>query len=265
MNPSRPLILITNDDGHGSKGVRALMEFVKDFGDLYVVCPSSQHSGQSMAITVTEPLRMRRMPDENGAHVYTVDGTPADCVKLSVLHILPRRPDLVIAGINHGSNASVNVNYSGTMGAVCEGCAYGIPSIGFSLTDHSMDAEFEPCRPFVRRLVEMVLEKGLPEGICLNVNVPDGCVPVEMRLTRDCKGRWNDEYVEYRDPSGHPFFWLAGKFINLEPENTDTDIWCLDHGIVSVVPTTIDRTAKIAGLPGWPVDLNSTETTGRLL
>jgi len=242
----RPLILVSNDDGIEAPGVYKLIEWLLPFGDVIAVCPDGPRSGQSMAITVNAPLRLTREPDFMGAQMYKVNGTPVDCVKLSMHVGLPRRPDLVVAGINHGSNSAVNVVYSGTMGAAMEGCAFGIPSIGFSLTDHSYDADFTPCRPFVEKIVKAVLRHSLPEGVCLNVNIPhDKGIPEEMRVVRACRGNWNDEYQEYTDPHGKKFYWLTGHFHNDEPEATDTDEWCLNHGIVSVVPTLLERTAQI--------------------
>ncbi len=236
---TRPLILVTNDDGYRAKGLASLIQYLRPYGDIYCVCPEKQRSAQSMAMTINEPMHLTECPDWEGARTFTLTGTPVDCVKFSLLNVLPHRPDLVVAGINHGSNASVNVLYSGTMGAVREGCACGIPSIGFSLTDHNPDADFTPCRPFVEQIVEETLRNGLPEDVCLNVNIPDNTIPAEMRRVRECRGRWSDEYVKYTDPFGRPFYWLSGHFINLEPEATDTDLWCLDHGIVSVVPTPV--------------------------
>lgn len=247
------LILISNDDGYQAKGLRCLIDFVSYTGaEVVCVCPERQNSGQSMALTVNGALRVRRLPDYHGAKMYAVNGTPVDCVKLSFLSILGgRRPDLVLAGINHGSNASVNVLYSGTMGAVSEGCVMGVPSIGFSLTSHDPDADFEPSRPFVREIVDQVLAHGLDIGVCLNVNIPDISSPAGWRYARDCRGRWSDEYRLYHDPSGQPFYWLAGKFVNEEPEATDTDQYMLDHGFVSVVPTGIDRTLPAPLVPAW--------------
>lgn len=250
----RPLILITNDDGFGAQGLEALIDYVRDLGEVWCVCPSAQHSGQSMAMTINEPLLVKRQPDFDGVPMYTVAGTPVDCVKMSVLNILPRRPDLVLAGINHGSNASINVLYSGTMGAVREACQDGMQAIGFSLTDHAPDADFSHCRPYVRRLVEQVLDKGLPCGICLNVNVPAGVEPRGMRVTRACRCRWSDEYRRYTSPYGQPFYWLDGEFINSEPECADTDQWCLDHGYVSVVPVAVECTAPDSMWPEWLKD-----------
>lgn len=239
-----PLILVSNDDGIEAKGVHALVDRLLPFGEVVVVCPDSPRSGQSMALTVNAPLRITRVDDYKGAKMYKINGTPVDCVKLAMHHVLDRLPSLVVAGINHGSNASINVLYSGTMGATFEGCAFGIPSIGFSLTDHSPNADFEPCFPFVDAIVAGVLKHGLPQGICLNINIPNSATPpTEMRLTKGCKGNWSDEYKEYIDPHGQKFYWLTGKFVNDEPDNTDTDEWCLAHGIVSAVPVMLDRTA----------------------
>lgn len=241
----KPLILVSNDDGIDARGVHVLADVLLKFGDVTVVCPDAPQSAKSMALTMNMPLRFTRLDDYHGAKMYKVNGTPVDCVKIAMHTLGERVPDLVVSGINHGSNAAINVLYSGTMGAALEGCAFGIPSIGFSLTDHSPDADFSPCIPFVESIVGAVLEKGLPEGIALNVNIPN-CVPypTEMRVTKACKGNWTDEYREYTDPQGGKFYWLTGKFKNQEPDNPDTDEWCLSHGIVSVVPVILDITAQ---------------------
>lgn len=237
-----PLILVSNDDSFAALGVHALIDRLVKFGDVVAVCPQTPQSAQSMALTVNNPLRIHALPDYKGAKMYNVTGTPVDCIKMSMHHILDRRPDIIVTGINHGSNASVNVLYSGTMGAAMEGAAFGIPSVGFSLTDHSPNADFSPCTKAVDILVKGILENGLPEGICLNVNIPNiDHIPAEMRLCRACRGRWNDEYKEYSDPFGGKFYWMSGSFENLEPENENTDEWALKHDMVSVVPVTIDN------------------------
>ena len=170
-------------------------------GNVVVVAPDSAQSGKSSAISVNTPLFINEHQPLEGARMMSANGTPVDCVKLAMFAVLDRRPDLILSGINHGSNSAVNVLYSGTMGAAMEGCAFGIPSIGFSLTDHSHDADFTPCYKAIDLLVKEVLEHGLPEDICLNVNVPNiGSTPEEMRLAVACRGRWNDEYREYTDP-----------------------------------------------------------------
>lgn len=243
---------MSNDDGIDAPGVHALIDRLLVYGDVICVCPDAPRSGQSMAITVNSPLRITRLDDYKGARMYKTNGTPVDCIKLAMYNIVDRLPSLVVSGINHGTNASINVVYSGTMGAAFEGCAYGIPSIGFSLTNHSHDADFEPCFPFVDAIVTGVLKNGMPKGVCLNVNIPDSEIaPTEMRLTKSCKGNWTDEYKEYTDPNGKKFYWLTGKFINDEPDNPDTDEWCLSHGIVSVVPVMLDRTAPDTSDFNW--------------
>ena len=240
---TKPLILVSNDDGIDSKGVHCLIDRLVKFGTVICVCPDAPRSGQSMAITVNTPLRIRRHPDYMGARMYSVNGTPVDCVKIAMYTLVGRKPDLMVSGINHGSNAAVNVVYSGTMGATFEACAYQIPAIGFSLTSHNPDADFEGCSPFVDTLVKEVLENGLPDAVCLNVNIPaTDPYPTEMRITKAAKGRWTDEYKEYTDPNGSPFYLLTGRFVNDEPDNEDTDEWLLAHGIVSVVPCALDRT-----------------------
>ena len=255
--PYKPLALVTNDDGLEALGVHRLIDFITDLADVVCICPDGPRSGQSMALTVNGALYIKEREPYMGARMYSTNGTPVDCVKLAWHTVLKdRKPDIVISGINHGSNAAINVVYSGTMGAAFEGCAFGVPSIGFSLTNHHPAADFDPCAPFVRALVKGVLKHGLPEGVCLNVNIPDSEVPpTEMRLARACKGNWSDEYVKYTSPWGQPFYMLAGRFDNLEPESTDTDEYLLSHGIVSVVPTMLDRTAPLSAIP-WFSSLN---------
>lgn len=250
----RKLILVSNDDGHEARGVRELMKFLVPYGEVVAICPDGPRSGQSMAISFTNVLKVTEVESPvEGARLYKLNGTPVDCIKIARYSVLEgRMPDLVVAGINHGSNSAVNVIYSGTMGAVFEGCALKIPSIGFSLTSHKADADFSGCRRFIDNLVPLVLENGLPEGICLNVNVPN-CrpCPTEMRLTRQAKGAWHQEYVKYEDPHGDPFYMVAGVFRNEEPDAEDTDEWCLAHGIVSITPQKLDRTAPSGYVPEW--------------
>lgn len=252
MDHTPPLILISNDDGIEARGVHELIDRLSPYGEIIAVCPDSPRSAQSMALTVNAALRIEQVEDYHGAKMYKTNGTPVDCIKLAMHTVVDRKPSLVASGINHGSNASINVVYSGTMGVAFEGCAFGIPSVGFSLTDHSPHADFTPCYPFIDAIAKGVLEHGLPDGVCLNVNIPHGdSYPDKMRLVRACKGNWSDEYKEYTDPAGKKFYWLTGKFINEEPDNTDTDEWCLSHGIVSVVPTMLDRTLPCLDKLKW--------------
>ncbi|MDE7180834.1 MAG: 5'/3'-nucleotidase SurE [Muribaculaceae bacterium] len=248
----RPLILVSNDDSYRAPGVHHLIDRLVKLGDVVCVCPEHPQSGQSMAITVNSPLRITELESYNGTRMYHVNGTPVDCVKLAMHHILTRRPALVATGINHGSNAAINVLYSGTMGAAMEGAAFGIPSIGFSLTDHSWDADFSPCLRAIDVLAAAALEHGMPIDTALNVNAPAiHTEPTGMKLCVPCRGLWNDEYKEYEDPNGHKFYWLTGTFENLEPDNTQTDQWALDHGYVSVVPVGIERSASPAPAVDW--------------
>lgn len=251
----RPLILVSNDDGIDAPGVARLVELLLTLGDVVCVCPLTPQSGKSMAITVTEPLRIQERPSLGTAQMYAVDGTPVDCVKIALHTILDRLPDLMVSGINHGSNAAINVVYSGTMGAAFEACAWGIPAVGFSLTSHSLQADFAPAMPFVEAICRATLAHGLPGGICLNVNVPAHCTPSRMALTRSARGKWTDEYREYTDPAGRKFYMLTGRFQNAEPDNPDTDEWCLAHGTVSVVPCLLDRTAPSSEPLPWLAEL----------
>lgn len=249
----KKLILVSNDDGYMAKGVRELMGMLAPYGEVVAVCPHVGRSGQSMALTFDAPLRIEEVESPvAGARLYSCSGTPVDCVKVSRECVLGGRlPDLVVAGINHGSNASVNVVYSGTMGAVQEGAMWGVPAIGFSLTSHDADADFMAVRPAVDALVPKLLEEGLPEGLFINVNVPHGVAHAPMMFCRECKAHWSEEYQQYKDPMGKTFFMLAGRMVNDEPESTDTDLYALAHGRTSVVAELLDRTAPAPQVPAW--------------
>lgn len=239
-----PLILVSNDDGYMAKGVRELISMLLPYGEVVAVCPDQGRSGQSMALTFDAPLRVREEKSPvDGAKLYSCNGTPVDCVKISCYSVLDgRKPDLVVAGINHGSNASVNVLYSGTMGAVQEGATWGIPAIGFSLTTHDPDADFSAVRPSVDTLVPKILKEGLPYGTFVNVNVPAGVPEAPIAFCRECKAHWSEEYKKYEDPMGRPFYMLSGCLINDEPDSPDTDLYALAHGRTSVVLECLDRT-----------------------
>ena len=253
----KKLILVSNDDGYMAKGVRDLMAMLAPYGEVVAVCPDQGRSGPSMALTFDAPLRVReeKSPVE-GTRLFSCNGTPVDCVKISCYSVLDgRKPDLVVAGINHGSNASVNVVYSGTMGAVQEGCSWGVPAIGFSLTTHDPDADFSAVRHAVDTLVPRILDEGLPKGTFINVNVPAGVAHAPLALCRECSAHWSEEYKRYEDPMGRPFFMLAGHLVNDEPDSVDTDLYALDHGKASVVLEILDRTAPDSCLPGWMKEL----------
>lgn len=243
MNDTRPLILVTNDDSIAAPGLLRLVDCLPQEADVIVVAPAEPHSGQSSALTVGKPLRINSRPDYGHARMFTVSGTPVDCVKLAMDAIVPRRPSLVLAGINHGSNSGCNVIYSGTMGAVLEGCTLGVTSAGFSLLHHSMSADFSMAMPFIRDIVADLLRDGLPSGVCLNINIPARVQPAGVKACRAARGHWTDEYARYLDPSGNPFYWLTGRFVNEEPEAADTDEFWLKKNYISVVPVKGDMTA----------------------
>ncbi len=241
----RPLILVTNDDGVFSKGILALTEAVLPFGDVVVVAPDKPQSGMGHAVTINNLLRLHPLKyDLPVSAAYSCSGTPVDCVKLAIYKVMHRKPDLVVSGINHGSNSSINVIYSGTMSAAMEGAVEGIPAIGFSLLDHSSDADFEASKQVVHKIVKATLENGMPEGICLNVNIPKGSPSTiqGIRICHQAKGYWEDNFDVRTDPHGKPYYWLTGEF-KLMDEGLDTDEIALANNVVSVVPVHFDLTA----------------------
>lgn len=244
MINTRPLVLITNDDSINAPGLLRLVDCIPAGADVIVAAPSEPRSGQSAALTVGAPLRINEVADYRSARMFTITGTPVDCVKLALEAIVPRKPDLVLAGINHGSNSGCNVVYSGTMGAVIEGCVMRITSCGFSLLHHSLKADFSMCMPFITPMIEKLLADGLPDGICLNVNMPARVIPEGVKVCRAANGFWTDSYRRYEDPLGKPFYWLTGKFVNTEPESTDTDEYWLSKNYISVVPVASDMSAR---------------------
>lgn len=238
----KPLILVTNDDGITAPGIRALLEVMVEFGDVYVVAPDSPQSGMGHAITLDSTLHVEAVDIKGGSQVeYSCSGTPADCVKLAVNELLPRKPDLCVSGINHGSNSAINVIYSGTMSAAIEAGIEGIPSIGFSLLDHSWNADFEPLKKHVKTITENVLENGLPEGVVLNVNFPKGDIK-GIKVCRQAKANWIEEFDKRTSPQGKEYYWLTGNFVNLD-KGEDTDLFALGNGYATVVPVQFDLTA----------------------
>ncbi|TCO07325.1 5'/3'-nucleotidase SurE [Natronoflexus pectinivorans] len=238
----RPLILVTNDDGVEARGLKALIEVVRPFGDLLVVASDQPMSGMSHAITVKYPLYLTKVTDEPGLEIYKTNGTPADCIKLAMNSLLEKKPDFVVSGINHGTNSSVSMHYSGTIGGAREGALHGIPAIGFSLLDHHPEADFSNAIHYCREIFSFVLSNGMEQGICYNVNVPKGKSINGIKVCRQAKGVWVEEFDKRIDPRGRTYYWLTGHFRNNEPESTDTDEWALNNGYVSVVPCTIDST-----------------------
>ena len=243
MEIKRPLLLISNDDGYAAKGLRELVSIVSAYGDVIVCAPESARSGFSCAFSATTPLRLQLREQRPGVEVWSCNGTPVDCVKMALAELCPRRPDMVIGGINHGDNASVNVHYSGTMGVTIEGCMKYIPSVAFSLCDHTEDADFEPLRPYIQTITQRVLTDGLPLGVCLNVNFPNVPVYQGVKVCRMAKGTWGNEVTRCHHPRGYDYRWMVGSYTNDEPEADDTDNWALSHGYVAITPTQIDVTA----------------------
>jgi 5'-nucleotidase len=260
----KPLILISNDDGYQAKGVNELINMVRPLADVLVCAPDGPRSGQSCAFSATIPLTLTCIRKEEGLQIWACNGTPVDCVKMALDNLCPRKPDMVIGGINHGDNASVNAHYSGTMGVTIEGCMKYIPSVAFSLCDYRADADFSPLTPYVRDITQRVLNEGLPQGVCLNVNfpgppdlpqtaggpsaarrpvLPQGQSYLGVRICRMAPGTWYDETTRFHHPRGFDYWWMVGHYRNDAPEAEDTDNWALAHGYVAITPTQIDLTA----------------------
>jgi len=242
----KPLILVVNDDGISAKGIRALIRIMNDFGDVVVVAPDSPQSGKGHAITIESNIRCEKVVIDTGPQKeYACSGTPVDCVKLAVNQILESKPDLCVSGINHGSNSSINVIYSGTMAAAVEGALEEIPSVGFSLLDSAYNADFSESEPYIRKIIKGVLNNGLDSGVCLNVNIPKRVENKDLRGIKVCRqanGNWEEEFEKRTDPKGKSYYWLTGKFTNYD-EGKDTDEWALANHYVSVVPVQFDVTA----------------------
>lgn len=252
----KPLILVTNDDSIYAKGIASLIEAVKDLGEILVVAPEKPQSGMGHAITVNKPLRLRESDRYKGVEAYSCSGTPVDCVKLAIYEILKRKPDLIVSGINHGANYATNVLYSGTMSAAVEGALEGIPSIGFSLLDHDLDADFDASKYYAERITNEVLKNGMSKGVCLNVNIPK--LPITeisgIRVCRQARAYWEDKFDKRQDPFGQDYYWLTGKFENYDG-GEDTDVYAIQEKYVSVVPTQFDMTAHhaIAEINQWDI------------
>lgn len=244
---SKPLILVTNDDGIVAPGIKALIDVASEFGEVVVVAPDSPQSGKGHAITLNDPLRTRKV-NPFGEKIRSIEcsGTPADCVKLAKnVFLKDREIDLCISGINHGSNSSVNILYSGTMSAAMEASLEGIDSIGFSLLDHSFEADFSAAKEVARKIIPQVLDKKLQQCRLLNVNIPNVSASEikGIKICRQAKGNWVEEFIEGTDPRGHNYYWLTGEFrLEEDGDASDTDIWALDNNYVSVVPSMSDLT-----------------------
>lgn len=258
MPKKEPTILVVNDDGIYARGILSLIEVMKNFGRVVVVAPDKAQSGMGHAITIGRIIRLNKMDHLYGVEAYSCTGTPVDCVKIAIYHVLKERPDLIVSGINHGANNSINVIYSGTMSAAVEGAVEGIPAIGFSLLDNSRDANFEASKQVVRAVVKEALEHGMDAHTCLNVNIPK--VPYKelngIKVCRQAHAFWDDAFEKRADPSGEDYFWMTGVFRNHD-KGTDTDVWALENNYVSVVPVQYDMTAhkSLAGLNNWNLEV----------
>lgn len=236
----KPLILVSNDDSIYSKGIKALAEVAAEFGEVIVVAPDRQQSAVGHAITIEQPLRAQKVMVAGIYEGFAVNGTPADCVKLAHDQLLTQKPDLILSGINHGSNAGINILYSGTVSAATEGTVLGYPSIAVSCTDYNNDAELTACKEATRRVIKLVFDRGLPKGITLNVNAPAGEFK-GLKWARMADSRYVEEYEARKDPLERPYYWLTGKFELLD-DGTDADIHILNEGYASVTPIQYDLT-----------------------
>jgi len=251
----RPLILVTNDDGINAPGIRTLISIMKDIGDIVVVAPDSPQSGMGHAITINSTLHSSKItPKDSEIIEYSCSGTPADCVKLAINELMPRKPDLCVSGINHGSNSSINVIYSGTMSAAIEAGIEGVPAIGFSLLDYSWNADFNQSKDFIRRIVINALNNKIPKGVVLNVNIPSikKSDIKGVKICRQAMAYWVEEFDKRKNPLGQEYYWLTGKFVNKD-QGEDTDEWALNNNYISIVPVEFDLTAHhaIQGLNDW--------------
>ena len=241
----KPLILVTNDDGISAPGIRALIAVMSEIGDVVVVAPDRPQSAMGHAITINNTLYLNKISKENDLVLeYSCSGTPVDCVKMAVNEVLKRKPDLCVSGVNHGSNSSINVIYSGTMSAAVEAGIEGIPAIGFSLCDYDWNANFEIIKPFLKKIALQVLQNGLTQGTVLNVNFPKLAFEdiKGIKICRQAIAMWREKFDKRTSPFGKDYYWLSGEFVN-QDHGEDTDEWALANGFVSIVPVQFDLTA----------------------
>lgn len=250
----KPLILVTNDDSIYAPGLRLLIEIARKYGEVMVVAPDKPQSGMSHAITITIPLRLKLIAQSENYQEYNCNGTPVDCVKLGMDKLFPRKPDLILSGINHGSNSSINVIYSGTMSAAMEGALSNIPALGFSLVDYALDACMDGIEPYIEKIITQTLQYGLPEQVCLNINIPilNGTPIQGIKICKQAKAEWKECFDIRKDPHDREYYWLYGNFNNLD-DSKESDEWALQNHYISIVPIKIDLTAyeTIPQLKKW--------------
>lgn len=245
MDNRRPLILISNDDGFHYNGIKSLINVAMRHGDVFVAAPAEHQSGKSSAITLDAPVRAHLMEKREGYTAYEIKGTPADCVKLAISQLMPdRKPDLVLAGINHGYNMGISSLYSGTMACVYEGIMHGVPAVAFSYGVFTRDADTVPCEPIVEQVLARVLEKGLPQGVCLNVNIPPltGQPACGLKVTVSDLGQWVNEWEKREHPMGGDYYWMTGDYKMVDENDDRTDMYWLRRHYVTVTPCHIDQT-----------------------
>lgn len=252
----RPLFLVSNDDGVFAKGLTELAHSLRDMGDVIVVAPDAPRSGASSAITSRHPITYSLVRSEPGLEVYSCTGTPADCVKLALNVIVTEMPDIVLAGVNHGDNKGIAVNYSGTLGAAIEGCIFGIPSFAISLIHGKQESDYLASCRYARAICRKILKEGLPHGVYLNVNVPDLPRVRGLKVCSQAEGRYHNEFVRQRNPQGKEVFWLSGDLVLEEPQDKQWDVTTLDRGYATMVPCKIDVTAYpcIHSLKSWELE-----------
>jgi 5'-nucleotidase len=243
MSANTPVILVTNDDGITAPGIRALVEAVRDLGKVIVVAPDSPQSGMGHAITIGQPLRLDKVEVFEGIESYQCSGTPVDCVKLARDKVLHRKPDICVSGINHGANSSINIIYSGTMSAAMEAAIEGIPSVGFSLLDYRFEADFSLAKQVAHTITARMLQHSMPEHMLLNVNIPKLTADTYkgIKICRQAYAKWEENFDKRTDPRGKDYYWMVGKFVNMD-SGDDTDVKALEDGFASVVPVKFDLT-----------------------
>lgn len=246
MTQERPFILISNDDSYRAPGIKFLTEIARTYGDVVVSAPETPQSGKSSAITMENPLRAHLLHKEDGLTVYTVNGTPVDCTKLALNELVPRLPDYILSGVNHGYNSGNCVIYSGTMGVVLEGSFYGIPSMGFSFGSHDRDVDLSPCEPVIRRCLDILMNHRFEPGVCFNVNIPRCDKVLGLKAAVNARGRWKHEFEKRIDPQGNPYYWTVGTYEPAEPDNELNDIYLLARGYATIAPCIADQTCHAA-------------------
>lgn len=242
MKQERPLFLISNDDSYRAPGIKFLTEIARTYGDVIVVAPETPQSGMSSAITMDRPLRAHLLHEEEGLTIYTVNGTPVDCTKLALNELVPRHPDYILSGMNHGYNSGNCVIYSGTMGVVMEGSFYGIPSMGFSLGSHDQSLDLTACEPIIRQSLDILFNEKFEKGVCFNVNIPVCDKILGLKVAINAPGKWEHEYEKRIDPHGKPYYWTTGVYVPFKSENEMNDVYQLSRGYATIAPCIADQT-----------------------